>query len=60
VERTLDAHDVLAVTYTGNHGHDQALSNGWANAFLLLSNGTNKYYGTSFAACPRLRRIRVS
>jgi hypothetical protein len=53
VERSLDAHDVLALTYTGNHGYDQPLSNGFANAFLLLaSNGQNKYYGTSFAGLP--------
>ena len=53
VERTLDSHDVLAVTYTGNHGFDQAMTNGFANAFLLLgSNGLNKYYGTSFAGLP--------
>ena len=53
LERTLDQHDVLAVTYTGNHGYDQQISNGWANAFLLLgSNGLNKYYGTSFAGLP--------
>jgi hypothetical protein len=52
IERTLDPHDVLAVTYTGNHGFDQPLSNTWANAYLLLTNGTNKYYGTSFAGLP--------
>jgi len=49
LERTLDQHDVLAVTYNGNHGYDQAVSNGWANAYLLLgSNGLNTYYGTNF------------
>ena len=52
VERTLDQHDVLAVTYTGNHGFDQAMSNTSSNFFLLLTNGTNKYYGTSFAGLP--------
>ena len=52
LERQLDAHNVLALTYTGNHGYDQAMNNGFANAFLLLSNGTNKYYGTSFAGLP--------
>jgi hypothetical protein len=53
LERSLDAHDVLAVTYTGNHGYDQPLSNTSANFFLLLaSNGTNKYFGTSFAGLP--------
>jgi len=49
VERTLDSHDVLAVTYVGNHGYDQSLTNSWANSYLLLaSNGLNKYYGTDF------------
>jgi len=52
VQRTLDPHDVLAVTYTGNHGYDQQISNTWANSFLLLTNGTNKYYGTSFGGLP--------
>jgi len=53
LERSLDAHDVLAVTYTGNHGYDQAMSNTWANSFLLLaSNGLNKYYGTNFGGLP--------
>jgi len=49
LERSLDSHDVLAVTYTGNHGYDQSMSNTWANSYLLLaSNGLNKYYGTDF------------
>ena len=49
LQRSLDSHDVLAVTYTGNHGYDQSMSNTWANSFLLLaSNGLNKYYGTNF------------
>jgi len=53
VERSVSNHDVLALTYTGNHGYDQAMSNTWSNSFLLLgSNGQNKYYGTSFAGLP--------
>jgi hypothetical protein len=53
LERSITPHDVLAVTYVGNHSYDQPLSNGFANAFLLLgSNGLNKYYGTSFAGLP--------
>jgi hypothetical protein len=59
VEHPLTQHNVLAVTYTGNHGFNQSLSNGWANAFLCevsscasLSGGVNKYYGTSFAGLP--------
>ena len=52
IERQLDAHNVLALTYVGNHGYDMSMSNGYANAFLLLSNGVNKYYGTNFAGLP--------
>ncbi len=53
LERQLDEHDVLAVTYAGNHGYDQAISNTSSNFFLLLgANGLNKYYGTSFAGLP--------
>ena len=53
LQRSLDQHDVLAVTYTGNHGYDQAITNSSSNFFLLLaSNGLNKYYGTSFAGLP--------
>jgi len=53
LERALDSHDVLAVTYTGNHGYNQPINNNWANSFLLLaSNGLNKYYGASFGGLP--------
>jgi Carboxypeptidase regulatory-like domain len=53
LERTLGTHDVLAVSYVGNHPFDTALTNGWVNGFLLLgSNGLNQYYGTSFAGLP--------
>jgi Carboxypeptidase regulatory-like domain len=52
IEHPVTQHNVVALTYNGNHGYDNSLSNGFANAFLLLSNGTNKYYGTSFAGLP--------
>jgi hypothetical protein len=55
VERSLDSHDVLAVSYIGNHGYDQSMSNTWANSYLLLaSNGLNKYYGTNFGGATPL------
>jgi hypothetical protein len=55
LERTLDAHDVLALTYTGNHGFDEAITNSWSNSYLLLaSNGQNKYYGTNFGGATPL------
>ena len=53
LERTLDPHDVLAITYTGNHGYDQAISNTSSNFYLKLgSNGQNPYYGTNFGGLP--------
>jgi hypothetical protein len=53
LEHGFGGHDVLALTYVGNHGYNNPMTNGFANAFLLLgSNGTNKYYGTSFAGLP--------
>ena len=58
LERSLDPHDVLAVTYTGNHGYDQPITNSSSNFFLLLTNGTNKYYGTSFGGATPYRRPR--
>jgi hypothetical protein len=64
IERTLDPHDVLAVTYTGNHGYDQPITNSWANAFLCettacasLSNGVNKYYGLNFGGATPLPTV---
>jgi len=53
LERRLDSQNVLAVTYNGNHGFDQAISNTSANFYLkLASNGQNAYYGTNFGGLP--------
>jgi hypothetical protein len=52
IEHPVTQRNVLAVTYNGNHGFDNSLSNGYANAFLSLTNGTNKYYGASFGGLP--------
>ncbi len=64
IERTLGAHDVLAVTYSGNHGYDQPMTNSWANAFLCetsacasLTNGVNKYYGLNFGGATPLPTV---
>ena len=66
LERTLDAHDVLAFTYTGNHGHGQPMTNSWSNAYLcessvtcpsLIVNGVNKYYGTNFGGATPLPTV---
>ena len=53
LERSISAHDVVAITYAGNHGYDQSISNTSANFYLALaSNGLNKYFGTSFGGLP--------
>jgi hypothetical protein len=53
LQRSLDPHDVLALSYVGNHGYDQAISNTSANFYLkLAANGLNSYYGTSFGGLP--------
>ncbi len=33
IERTITSHDVLAVTYAGNHGYNESMTNGFANAY---------------------------
>jgi hypothetical protein len=55
VERTLTSHNVLAITYAGNHSFNQPLSDSDANAFLSLTNGVNKYYGASFGGLPTVQ-----
>lgn len=40
IEQPLTSHDVLAVTYAGNHGYDEPLTNADANAYI---NGTSRY-----------------
>jgi hypothetical protein len=64
IERTLSSHDVLAATYTGNHGYDQSITNSWSNTFLCevsscasLANGVNKYYGTNFGGATPLPTV---
>jgi len=55
IERSISSHDVVAITYAGNHGYDQPMSNTWSNSYLLLaSNGLNKYYGTNFGGATPL------
>lgn len=44
IQQELSAHNVLDVTYSGNHGYDQALSNYWPN-FYLTSSGLSNYPG---------------
>jgi outer membrane receptor protein involved in Fe transport len=53
IEQPLTPRNVLALTYAGNHGFDQSVTNSWSNSFLLLnSSGVNATYGTSFAGLP--------
>jgi hypothetical protein len=51
VERRLSAHDLLAATYVGNHGYDQAVTNSFANSFLTTT-GQTKYYPNGFGGLP--------
>jgi Carboxypeptidase regulatory-like domain/TonB-dependent Receptor Plug Domain len=47
-EQQLSTHNVLAVTYAGNHGYDEPLSNADANSYI---NGTSRY-PNGFAGLP--------
>ena len=49
IEHSITQRDVISVTYTGNHGYDEALSNLNANAFIA-SNSV--YASTGFAGLP--------
>jgi outer membrane receptor for ferrienterochelin and colicin len=49
VEEPLSTHDVLALTYTGNHGYSEQLTNLDVNGFI---GATSKYITTGFAGLP--------
>jgi hypothetical protein len=49
IEHPLTVHDVVSLTYTGNHGYDESLSNANANAFIA-SNSV--YASTGFGGLP--------
>jgi len=51
LEHGLGGHDVLALTYAGNHGYDNPLTNGFANAFIT-STAISKYYPTNAWGLP--------
>ena len=51
VEHRLSPHNVLAATYVGNHGYDQALTNSFANSYLTTA-GQSKYYPNGFGGLP--------
>lgn len=42
IQHPLTPHNVLDVTYAGNHGYDQAINNTWPN-FYLNSTGVSNY-----------------
>jgi hypothetical protein len=49
IEQPLTSHDVLVLTYAGNHGYDQALTNADANSFI---GATSIYAKTGFGGLP--------
>jgi hypothetical protein len=60
VEQPLTQHDVLAVTYTGNHGYDEPVLNDDANAFTLATNLYPNGYGGFPTAAPDPRFLQVN
>jgi len=60
IEQPLSARNVLAITYSGSHGYDEALTNGNANAFTKATNlYPNGFDGMPIAA-PDPRFLTVS
>jgi len=60
IEQPIATHDVLSVTYSGNHGYDQGLSNNDANLFVSPTSvyGANGYDGLPLTAPdPRFRTV---
>ncbi len=50
IQQPLSAHNILDITYAGNHGYNQALSNYWPNFYLTsTSNYPNGYGGLPLA-----------
>jgi hypothetical protein len=50
IQQPLTPHNVLDVTYAGNHGYNQALSNYWPNFYLTASGAAN--YPGGFGGLP--------
>jgi len=60
IEQPLSPHNVLAATYSGNHGYDEAITNGDANAFTRATNlYPNGFYGLP-ASAPDPRFLTVN
>jgi hypothetical protein len=49
IEHPLTNRDVVSITYTGNHGYDEQLTNANANAFI---GSTSVYASTGFGGLP--------
>ena len=49
IEQPIGTRNVLSVTYTGNHGYDESLSNANANSFV---SPTSVYAATGYGALP--------
>ncbi len=50
IQQPLSPHNVFDVTYAGNHGYNQALSNYWPNFYITPSGQNN--YKTGFGGLP--------
>lgn len=59
VEQPLSVRNVLAVTYSGNHGYDEAVTNADANGFVRATNYPNGFHGLPTVA-PDPRFLTVS
>ena len=58
IEQPLTHRDVLAITYSGNHGYDEAISNLDSNLFVLAKNYPNGFQGLpSVAPDPRFLTV---
>lgn len=51
VERRLSARDVFEVSYVGNHGYDESLTNSFANSYLTTT-GQSRYFPNGFGGLP--------
>jgi len=51
IQRTLTPHNVLAVTYVGNHSYNLSMSNSDANSFITAA-AISKYYPNGFGGLP--------
>ncbi len=60
IEQPLDRQDVLSVTYVGNHGYDQQLSNADANSFTANTTAYPGGYAGLPLAAPDPRFLTVT